>query len=790
MSRRLTGEVKEELTMKIKDTTGKSPDEENTLKSRGDKRMKKNKKFMKNDVYESLEDSHKQKVIEESANDEGKEKKRISKKECEEGKIKKLKIEEKKKRNNDYGDEKEKRNSNIANDSDSGDIESDRSKDLMERKKKKKNKKVYEKDDDRNNNQGKGLGYLLGTQTLHASKIDKELDDIFKTSSFTALESDKNQNSQKSTEDSQTKEPNPLSNPKLSKTLNIEKPKSIDGSSENLQSSKPEVSKQRMPSIESSYEKNLEIQRAKRVAQAIKEKAEKVSLSSKHRKIGEKKVNCIPGSESSSDDDNDEKEEYSKFEFEENNEYDDNTEEYDDNDTKDKDSSCSSTQLVHETLLESSKKQPRIKKIDVTGETRDQINARTVFVGNVNMDCLKNKQNTRALLNHLLNPLGQEKPLAPRSRIESYRFRGIPLAKPIQSNKMNDPEARSVKRSRAWKESQREQDRSFNDPDGGKAGNRGAKPVLTSNSIENQIKEVKFLSTEQKRKIGYLTKDFHPEAKSCIAYVVIRHVENSDGECLPAKELARKISSNGDGTTFMGHVLRCDIASNNRSSHDGSGGVSIDEQQRTIFVGGLDFNEQEDVIQKSIEDCLIKESDGPPEGEASWVERVRLVRDKSTALNKGFAYVLLRNKDAVEEMLCLPEGSFKIGNRKVRLQKCFSLGRCKFRDASNSERAKDHKFKAKGKVTGKIDLTDEIKAIYRGPDMSKELGLLSKIERKLMKSNNADRVERRMLKKQAKLKMTLMDKDKSKFDKAHRVLGRNKHQKSKSRLNPNKKNQK
>ena len=410
-------------------------------------------------------------------------------------------------------------------------------------------------------------------------------------------------------------------------------------------------------------------------------------------------------------------------------------------------------------------------------ETSEQKNTRTVFVGNVHIECVRNKSASRALSEHLLNPLKEETGLGTQARIESIRFRGIPLATPIRSEPPKSDHG--TKRSKSWQEAQASSRPSFDDAMGGSAGRRGAKPLEPT---ETTAPPVKLLTDAQKRKIGYVTGNIHPEAKSCLAYVVIAPPPTSSqgSDDLSAIELAKLIATKSDGTTFMDRVLRCDIASQPPSKNSTKPGHSIDykEQRRTLFIGGLDFAEEEDSIRKAVENRLLEEKKGSPDGATTWVERVRVVRDKATSLTKGFAYVLLRTQDAVEEMLALPEGSFKIGKRKVRLQKYLSSGQSsalkRTREPATANRSdKRGKANPTNQSTSssgaknshnrpRIDLSKEIETSYKGPDQSQELANLDKDERKRIKSANQLRVERRLLKKQNKLKIKILSSQKSK----------------------------
>ncbi|KAI9605168.1 hypothetical protein H4Q26_003143 [Puccinia striiformis f. sp. tritici PST-130] len=173
-----------------------------------------------------------------------------------------------------------------------------------------------------------------------------------------------------------------------------------------------------------------------------------------------------------------------------------------------------------------------------------------------------------------------------------------------------------------------------------------------------------------------------------------------------------------------------------------------DQGRRTLFIGGLDFVEEEDSIRKAVEKRILEEKKGSlPDGANTWVERVRVIRDKATSLTKGFAYVLLRTQDAVEEMLALPKGSFKIGKRKVQLQEYLSTGQSSALKRTGESTSTNNKQDKKSKLnhqtdpnssskTGtqkpkthnkpRIDLSKEISTEYKGPDQSKELATMDK----------------------------------------------------------------
>ncbi|PLW52226.1 hypothetical protein PCASD_00188 [Puccinia coronata f. sp. avenae] len=666
------------------------------------------------------------------------------------------------------------------------------------------------------------------TNTSHATahlladpeKMDNELDSLFASSTFTPLEPIPVKGDVPEVPDETGKNPPPVSpgtkpsskqeQKKTTQTRSSKKEKT--GSSPH----QPRKPRHNQSSVEVSYETKMAIERAKRFAQQLKQDAlhpDKPSsvkptqpvhstppsihsLNSDHHSTNHSQSDAQHSEADQQDSDADEQDSESDQQDSEADQQD--SEEEDEQDSKDdeqvsegdeqvsegddQDSEAgqkdSDIPLVHETVLarttSASLPKPKTRKpakVDPT-ETPEQKNARTVFVGNVHIDCVKNKSTSRALLEHLLNPLKEETALGTQARIESIRYRGIPLATPIGSEPPKNQHG--AKRSKAWQEAKGGSRPSFDDVTGGSAGRRGAKPL---DSGETNAAPVKFLTSGQKRMIGYVTGDLHPEAKSCLAYVVIAPPANgTEGstELTGAAELAKLIVTKADGTSFMDRVIRCDLAapppttSSGTSSHPS---IDLKEQRRTLFIGGLDFVEEEDSIRKAVESRLLEEKKGLPEGAPTWVERVRVVRDKATSLTKGFAYVLLRTQDAVEEMLALPPGSFKIGKRKVRLQKYLSAGQSSAlkrtrEEGSSSKPEKRSKLNA-GDPSGtttraqpkkpRIDLTKPIDTGYKGPDLSQELASLDKNARKKIKSANQLRVERRMLKKQNKIKLTILD---------------------------------
>ncbi|PLW10435.1 hypothetical protein PCANC_18546 [Puccinia coronata f. sp. avenae] len=615
------------------------------------------------------------------------------------------------------------------------------------------------------------------TNTSHATahlladpeKMDNELDSLFASSTFTPLEPIPVKGDVPEVPDETGKNPPPVSpgtkpsskqeQKKTTQTRSSKKEKT--GSSPH----QPRKPRHNQSSVEVSYETKMAIERAKRFAQQLKQDAlhpdkpssvkptqpvhstppSTHSLNSDHHSTNHSQSDAQHSEADQQDSDADEQDSESDQQDSEADQQD--SEEEDEQDSKDdeqvsegdeqvsegddQDSEAgqkdSDIPLVHETVLarttSASLPKPKTRKpakMDPT-ETPEQKNARTVFVGNVHIDCVKNKKRR----------------WGHRRRIESIRYRGIPLATPIGSEPPKNQHG--AKRSKAWQEAKGGSRPSFDDVTGGSAGRRGAKPSIRGET-----------NAAPKRMIGYVTGDLHPEAKSCLAYVVIAPPANgTEGstELTGAAELAKLIVTKADGTSFM----------------DRHPSIDLKEQRRTLFIGGLDFVEEEDSIRKAVESRLLEEKKGLPEGllpgwkECGWFGIKPLLSRKT--------------QDAVEEMLALPPGSFKIGKRKVRLQKYLSAGQSSAlkrtrEEGSSSKPEKRSKLNA-GDPSGtttraqpkkpRIDLTKPIDTGYKGPDLSQELASLDKNARKKIKSANQLRVERRMLKKQNKIKLTILD---------------------------------
>eukprot|EP00051_Salpingoeca_urceolata_P013124 m.164072 g.164072 ORF g.164072 m.164072 type:complete len:255 (+) comp17705_c0_seq3:1220-1984(+) len=91
-------------------------------------------------------------------------------------------------------------------------------------------------------------------------------------------------------------------------------------------------------------------------------------------------------------------------------------------------------------------------------------------------------------------------------------------------------------------------------------------------------------------------------------------------------------------TEFMGHHLRVDLAASSGKF----------DPKKSVFVGNLPFDATEEQVIEFFSEC-------------GSVQAVRIVRDKSTSIGKGFCYVLFANRSDVS--LAITKNGSKLGKR-------------------------------------------------------------------------------------------------------------------------------
>lgn len=263
---------------------------------------------------------------------------------------------------------------------------------------------------------------------------------------------------------------------------------------------------------------------------------------------------------------------------------------------------------------------------------------------------------------------------------------------------------------------------------------------------------------------------FHSELDACNAYIVFAHPHpdrpKNVAPVLDPFEAADKVLA-ANGSDFMTRTIRVDRlrlpsavaleSATNALSKRSAWLPTNTDPKKSLFIGGLDYASKEEDVRVYFEE-LVKAERGPSADR--YVTGVRLVRDGATQLGKGFGYVHFKvspngpiasavwwpltevqDRESVEELLAMDEKKFRFAKRPLRVQPCKTL------PASNRGRAD----KAGQQETSAKAQTTRPTSMPKGnPKLGEVLKDLSKEERKVYKSSDADRQARRLAKKKMK----------------------------------------
>ncbi|GAA5855504.1 hypothetical protein JCM5353_008441 [Sporobolomyces roseus] len=362
--------------------------------------------------------------------------------------------------------------------------------------------------------------------------------------------------------------------------------------------------------------------------------------------------------------------------------------------------------LVHESIVgkktKEEKKGKKDKAVDPkkaekakkrAEETPDERDSRTIFIGNVPSDCSTSNSRKKALVRHVLQSpalLADLPPNCPPLKLDSIRFRSIAFASKVFGRKATagggegekdsaEAGGRGRKRAKEWRENEGSDQRGVRG--GFHAKEEEPKPSTSKSGA---------LTDAQKRRVAFIRGELNEHKAACNAYLVIEGFsEDIDG--LEMSDVIRLLVEHTNNSVFDGFTLRADLvrprsaaavlaaaqmaAKPNpnlidvpKSNESAAYQISATEARRTLFIGGLDFAETEENVRKATEAVLVRERG---EIKGRYIENVRIVRDASTGLGKGFCYVLLTDEQCVDELLALPPGkNLKISKRKVRLERC------------------------------------------------------------------------------------------------------------------------
>ncbi|KAI7861962.1 hypothetical protein BDF14DRAFT_1746505 [Spinellus fusiger] len=136
------------------------------------------------------------------------------------------------------------------------------------------------------------------------------------------------------------------------------------------------------------------------------------------------------------------------------------------------------------------------------------------------------------------------------------------------------------------------------------------------------------------RKAAFITKRVHSDRETVNAYVVYATKE----------EAVKGLSLNG--TLLFDKHLRVDSASGSKQF----------DRKRSVFIGSLPFDAQEEELWTFFKEC-------------GQIESVRIIRDSATNVGKGFGYVQFAERISVDSALSLEDQKFK-GKKLLRIQRC------------------------------------------------------------------------------------------------------------------------
>ncbi|KAJ7672100.1 hypothetical protein B0H17DRAFT_184593 [Mycena rosella] len=273
-------------------------------------------------------------------------------------------------------------------------------------------------------------------------------------------------------------------------------------------------------------------------------------------------------------------------------------------DDADSDSDPDAPPPVHESLTKRVRTKPTKKtKVVPEGETPAQRDARTLFVGGLPVEVAQKKPLQKQLARHLLAFL----PPGSKVKIESTRFRSVAFRDPTSSTALSTPAPASnvtanavpippsanhaTTRASTWRQD---------------AKTQAVADAKTQAAADGDAQKA-YLTPAQKKKILFIQGAFHPEAASVNAYVVLAHPaagdeEGTDTPYAAAAHLARAANA----ADFAGRALRVDVCGLLPDADAGGEGVGGDPK-RSVFVGNLDFAAREGDVREFFEGVVAAE---------------------------------------------------------------------------------------------------------------------------------------------------------------------------------------
>jgi len=200
------------------------------------------------------------------------------------------------------------------------------------------------------------------------------------------------------------------------------------------------------------------------------------------------------------------------------------------------------------------------------------------------------------------------------------------------------------------------------------------------------------------KKVAVIKQTFHEQRDNICAYVRMSTVEEAEACC------------SLNGTVLDGFTIRVDMALKNKA-HD---------NKKSIFLGNLHFNTKEDDVRKLFSKC-------------GNIENVRLIRDGTTGMGKGFGYVNFTEEESVNKAMRL--NNQEISGRKVRVSKSVRKPKSAV------------KHKAERKIKNRQNRSSERKVSSNDKENSKKDGKFqSKYKKKDFQGVNTNRAKKNVKK--------------------------------------------
>ncbi|WVR03809.1 hypothetical protein IAU60_000805 [Kwoniella sp. DSM 27419] len=436
-----------------------------------------------------------------------------------------------------------------------------------------------------------------------------------------------------------------------------------------------------------------------------------------------------------------------------------------DEDEDDEDEDDDDEALVHESVKAKAEKKAKkgktLGKYTPPGETPGDKDRRTVFVGNLPIEAAKEKSILHQFRQYLLA-------FAPSAKIESVRFRSVAFATPTAALPTDDPEKDANQRAR------REKDRAAAWRAQQEAGGQRKRSRKDRDDDDGPDRSKVFIDAKGKRKVAFIKKDFHSELASCNAYVVFAHPHpERSANVAPVMDPYEAASAvlAANASTFLGRTIRVDSLRLPSSVGLATAGNALAKRdawlpkgtdpKKSLFVGGLDYASKDEDLRAFFEE-LVKGERGPAEDK--WVVGVRIVRDNETQLGKGFGYVHFADRESVDEILAMEASKIRFAKRTLRVQPCKTLPTSSTLNNTIKKLAAGANTGKPGDMKGGAGAAKSKPYVRSGPipkgnpKLGEKIKDLSKEDRKIAKSADADRQARRMAKKKARHNMEKSEK--------------------------------